>query len=95
MIRVEIIGNRSIQEDLLDLLDKYQAGKYRTIIPEVRGRGSSGPRQGDHIWPEENFIMIIFCELAEAKKIRQVVNELKEYFPDEGIKMFATRVEKV
>ncbi|MBN1799217.1 MAG: hypothetical protein JW822_11620 [Spirochaetales bacterium] len=95
MIRVEIIGNRSIQEDLLDLLDKYQVGKYRTVITEVRGRGSSGPRQGDHIWPEENFIMIIFCELKEAKYIRKAIEELKDYFPDEGIKMFATKVEKV
>ena len=95
MMRVEIIGNRSIQEDLLDFLDKHQAGKYRTIIPEVHGKGSSGPRKGDHIWPEENFIMIIFCELKQAKQIRKAVDELKEYFPDEGIKMFATKVDKV
>jgi len=95
MIRVEIIANRSIQEDLLDFLAKHQVGEFRTIIPEVHGKGSSGPRQGDHIWPEENFIMLIFCELGEAKQIRKAIEELKEYFPDEGIKMFATRVEKV
>jgi hypothetical protein len=94
-IRVEIIGNHSIQEDLVDLLNKHKVGQSRTLIPEVQGRGSSGPRQGDHIWPEENFIMIVFCERSEAKVIRKAVDELKEFFPDEGIKMFATCVEKI
>ncbi|MEJ2662933.1 MAG: hypothetical protein P8107_02645 [Spirochaetia bacterium] len=94
-IRVEIIANYSVQEDLLELLDKHNVGQFRTLIPQVQGKGSSGPRRGDHIWPEENFIMIIFCERSEAKVIRKAVDELKEYFPDEGIKMFATCVEKV
>jgi hypothetical protein len=95
MIRVEIIGNRSVQEDLADFLEKNNVAKDYTLIPEVQGRGSSGPKQGDNIWPEENFVMIIYCEQSEAKKIKRVVQELKEYFPDEGIKIFATKAEKI
>jgi len=91
MIRVEIIGNRSIQEDLEEILKKYKVGGYRTLIPEVHGTGSSGPRRGDHIWPEDNFIMIIYCKKDEAEKIRQAVMELKNFFKQEGIKMFTTK----
>jgi hypothetical protein len=95
MIRVEIIGNRSIQEDLEEFLKKNDLAKDYTLLPEAQGRGNSGPKQGDNIWPEENFIMVVYCEQAEAKKIKRVVQEIKEYFPDEGIKIFAAKAEKI
>jgi hypothetical protein len=43
---------------------------------------------GDHIWPEENFMLIIYCENEEAEGIQQVVANQKEFFKDEGLKIF-------
>jgi hypothetical protein len=88
MIRVEIIANHSVEENILDALRKEGVGKYYTKYPGVFGVGSSGPRMGDAVWPEENFALIIWCEEDEARGIGQAVARVKEQFPDEGIKVF-------
>lgn len=89
--RVEIIGNRSIQEDLEELLAGENAGQYRTVFPEVQGTGFSGPRRGDHVWPEENFVMVVYCGLEEARKLRDIAAVLRERFDTEGISVFITQ----
>jgi nitrogen regulatory protein PII len=95
MKRVEIIANRSILEDLFDYFEKHGLDHHYTILPLVHGRGSSGPKKGDAIWPEENFLMIIYCEDGEVEKIAAAIREMKTYFPDEGAKMFASPAEAV
>jgi len=88
MIRIEIFANHSVEEDILDALAKEQVGKYYTKIPNIYGVGSSGPRKGDAVWPEENFSLIIWCEKEEADIIKQAIDAVKKKFPDEGIKLF-------
>jgi Nitrogen regulatory protein P-II len=88
MKRIEIIANRSIQEDMFDAFKKAEIVKHYTLYPIVLGVGRSGPRMGDHIWPEENFSLIIYCEEQEAEKIREVIADLKAFFTSEGIKLF-------
>jgi len=92
MVRLEIIANRSVEEDLFDLFGKRGIAAHYTKIPEVHGVGDAGPRQGDHIWPEENVLLIIYCQDDEAKQITDAVAELKEFFTDEGIKVFRVPV---
>ena len=88
MKRIEIIANRSIQEDMLDAFKKADIVKHYTLIPNVLGVGNSGPRMGNHIWPEENFSITVYCNDSEAEKIKSVVLELKTFFTSEGIKIF-------
>lgn len=88
MKRIEIIANRSIQEDMLDAFKKAEIVKHYTLIPIVLGVGNSGPRMGDHIWPEENFSIVIYCDNTEAEKIKNVITDLKAFFTSEGIKIF-------
>jgi hypothetical protein len=88
MMRIEIIANHSVEENILDALAAENVGKYYTKIPIAHGVGTSGPRMGDAIWPEENFILVIWCEADEARGIEQAVAKVKERFPDEGIKLF-------
>jgi hypothetical protein len=88
MIRIEIFANHSVEEDILDALAKEQVGKYYTKIPNIYGIGSSGPRMGDAVWPEENFSLVIWCEQDEAEIIKRVIDGVKEKFHDEGIKLF-------
>jgi hypothetical protein len=89
--RVEIVGNRSVQEDLVDLLDGERVGRQRTLFPEAQGVGRAGERRGDHVWPEENFVMVIYCDEAEARTLVRIVSALHGRFPDEGLAIFATR----
>lgn len=93
MKRIEIIGNRSLEEDLLDLFKKSSIAAHYTKVPVVFGEGTSGPRMGDHVWPEENFLLIIYCEEKESEKIIEAVKEVKEMFHDEGIKLFEINVD--
>ena len=88
MIRIEIIANRSVEENILEALSKEGAGKYYTMIPSVLGVGACGPRMGTAVWPEENFALIIWCEEEEAQAIQRAVKTVKEKFPGEGIKLF-------
>jgi hypothetical protein len=88
MIRIEIIANHSVEENILEALAKENAGKYYTKYPSVFGVGSAGPRMGDAIWPEENFALVVWCGEDEARAIGRAVAQVKERFPDEGIKVF-------
>ena len=92
MKRIEIIGNKSIEEDLFDFFKKKDIVKQYTKIPTVHGIGNSGPRQGDIIWPEENFLVIVYCSDEEADKIMETIEEVKTYFKDEGLKLFESEL---
>jgi len=88
MIRVEIIANRSVEENILEALAKEGVAKFYTKIPNVLGVGDCGPRMGDAVWPEENFALIVWCEKDEAAGIERAIKKVKEKFPGEGIKLF-------
>ncbi|MCX7788636.1 MAG: hypothetical protein N2442_13180 [Spirochaetes bacterium] len=94
MKRLEIIGNRSIEEDLFELFKAKGVVKKYTKFPIVHGVGSTNPKQGDPIWPEENFLLIIYCDEEEASAIRDIVKELRGYFPTEGLRMFEMYAEQ-
>ena len=92
MMRIEIVANHSVEENILESLKDKGVGKYYTKYSNIYGVGSSGPRMGDAIWPEENFAMVIWCEEEEARGIEQAVADVKKHFPDEGIKVFGLPV---
>lgn len=92
MIRMEVIGNRSVQEDFFERLRAEEVGSHYTLFPEVHGSGFAGPRRGDHVWPEENFVYVAYTdEPEEARRVRSIVEDLKKIFEDEGIRFFATQ----
>jgi hypothetical protein len=88
MLRIEIVANHSVEENILEAFAQEQVGKYYTKYPNVFGVGSTGPRMGDAIWPEVNFSLVIWCEEDEAHGIERAVAHVKEHFPNEGIKLF-------
>jgi hypothetical protein len=94
MKRIEIIANQSIQEDMFDIFKKNNIVRHYTVIRGVHGVGNSGPRMGDHIWPEENFILVVYCDEAEAAAIKKAIVELKSFFVDEGVKLFEQEAEQ-
>ncbi|MDR3336990.1 MAG: hypothetical protein LBT16_07275 [Treponema sp.] len=88
MIRIEIVANHSVEENILEALKKEGVGEHYTKYPLIHGVGKSGPRMGDAIWPEENFALVIWCEHDEALGIERAVKAVKKGYPDEGIKFF-------
>jgi len=95
MKRIDIIINRAVDEDLLSMLKKYDVGKFFTKFINVNGVGTSGPHMNDETWPEVNIVYVIYCNDEEANKIKTAVHELKEYFKDEGIKLFESIITDV
>jgi hypothetical protein len=88
-MRLEIIANHSVEADLFEALKKHGAGGCYTKMPSLLGVGNSGPRLGDPIWPEENFLLILYCGEEEAFCVARAVAEVKARFEKEGIKLFA------
>jgi hypothetical protein len=89
MKRLELIANRSVRDDLMEIFAKRGIAKRYTEMPNVFGYGTSEPKQGDSIWPELNFLLIIYCDEEEARAVADAVREIKSYFPGEGVKLFS------
>ncbi|MBI9093713.1 MAG: hypothetical protein JEY71_02415 [Sphaerochaeta sp.] len=88
MKRVEIIAAQAIQEDLLDALSHYEVPMNYTIIPTVHGKGSTNPKMGNDVWPEENFILLIYCQENVLDRIEQAIELVKKKYDHEGIGYF-------
>ncbi|PIE04732.1 MAG: hypothetical protein CSA76_02580 [Spirochaetales bacterium] len=88
--RVEIIANHSVEQEITDLLQARELLSHFTKIPSVHGQGNSEPKRGDHIWPEENFILIIYGSEEKAAAVEAAVEEVRSQFPNEGICCFVT-----
>lgn len=93
MTRIEIISNKSVEEDITETLENYVPGILYTTIPLAYGRGKNDRKLGTSTWPEKNFIMISYVEDDQVEKIKLVVEGIKEKFPEEGIKLFCIRSE--
>lgn len=93
MYRIEIVSNKSVEEDITDALVKYVPGILYTKIPLAYGKGKKSCKEGTATWPETNFIMISYIEDSQMDKVREVMAAVKNKFPDEGIKLFAIHSE--
>jgi hypothetical protein len=88
MKRLEIIANKSVQENILQSLETHIEGFSYTLVPVVHGRGKNGDRLGTAIWPEENCMIITYLPDQQADLAASLVEEVKRLFPKEGIKLF-------
>lgn len=88
MKRVEIIAAQAVREDILESLSLLGVPSHHTIIPVVHGRGNTMPKLGDAVWPEENFLMIIYCEDDVVRRIEQAVELVRKKYDHEGIGLF-------
>lgn len=93
MFRAEIISNQSVQEDIIERLEKEIPSIEYTVIPELHGRGIRTKKLGDTIWPEMNFVLFSYIDDENAQKIKEVVADVKKRFPKEGISLFFTKAE--
>jgi hypothetical protein len=90
MNRMELIANHSVKDEIIGSLESKIRDFYYTLIPTVHGRGKSAYRLGTATWPEENFMLISYLDGPDALAAEAAVEEIKELFPGEGIKLFFT-----
>ncbi|AWG42533.1 hypothetical protein CR532_00705 [Candidatus Borreliella tachyglossi] len=93
MYRAEIISNISLELDLHEYMNKIEKDLgepiYYSKIYNVHGKGSKGEKQGNGIWPEENFIIIVYTDkLIIVERLKRAAETLEKEYPTEGIKFF-------
>jgi hypothetical protein len=95
MKRLEIIANRSVQQDIVEGLEAAIDNFFYTLLPTVHGRGRRQRRMGTPIWPEENFLLIGYVDDAAAETAARTMARIKKDFPDDGIKLFVVPAETI
>jgi len=88
MKRIELIANRSVEKEIIEALERNIEDFFYTLIPELHGRGKTKYRLGTATWPEMNFLLISYANDNDAAKAARIIREVKERFPQEGIKLF-------
>mgnify|MGYP001811271304 FL=1 len=88
MYRAEIIANRSVKEEIIEGLESALPGVRYTVIPDIEGRGKRDQKLGTVTWPELNFALFAYVADDAVAVMRKVIADLKERFPNEGIKLF-------
>jgi hypothetical protein len=88
MKRLEIIANKSVQENILQSLETHIEEFSYTLIPVAHGKGKAGSRLGTAIWPEENCMIISYLTDQQAAAAKSLVAAIKANFSREGIVMF-------
>ena len=89
MTRLEIIANNSVEADIREALNRVERDFHFSRLNAVHGRGVSDPKEGNAVWPEENFIYIIYTGDETARRFIDAVRDVKKQFTLEGIKVFA------
>lgn len=92
--RVEIITSQALDEDFTEMFQKYRVGLRFTKINPVMGAGCSNPHLGDSVWPQLNTMYIIYCSPEDSEVIKQIVKDLRQLYPTEGIGCFISSGEE-
>ncbi len=85
MKRLELIANKSVQEEVVRTLEAGVRGLRYTLIPVAHGRGPDDWKLGTTVWPEENFVLFTYQDDKIIEAILELVASLKKQFPREGI----------
>lgn len=88
VIRVEIIGNQSIEEDIIELLEKRVSSIEYTLEENIFGKGKTSRKLGSTIWPEMNFRLTVYTSKECSEEIKLCTDEIKQRFSNEGLSVF-------
>jgi hypothetical protein len=88
MKRLELMANRSVEEEIISGLEAGIKDFYYTLLPVVHGRGKAQYCLGTPTWPETNFLLISYLNDRDTEMVKSVIEEIKNRFPNEGIKLF-------
>ena len=92
MKRLELIANQSCERELIESLENNINDFYYTLLPVVHGKGNTKYKLGTSTWPEQNFMLISYMTDEDASLAVKIINEIKQQFKREGIKVFVIDV---
>ncbi len=95
MYRIEIVANKSVEEDIIEALENYIPDMLYTTFPQVFGRGGDDYKMGNTTWPETNFVMFSYIKDEQLEPVKEIIKSVKAKFVNEGIKLFAIKAEEL
>lgn len=90
-IAVFVIYDRAIDEEVLAALQECGIQSY-TRWHNASGVGSTGPHQGDQVWPALNNVLMAVTGAQDQDRILQRLRALREDFPFTGLRALAVPV---
>lgn len=91
MIRVEIISNQSVEDDIMELIEQEIPDLQYTKLSGIMGSGEHSKKFGNTVWSELNFCLFAYTTEENARKMKAIIHAIKEKFPNEGISIFFTQ----
>ena len=91
MTKIEILANKVLEDDIVDVLEDHGMGENFTYFSPVYGRGRHGRREGSAIWPEENISVIVFVDDGILEPLLEDLKNIKSDFPNEGMQCYVHR----
>ena len=92
MKRMELIGCRSVEKEIICALRDNIQGLYYTLLPQIPGGDEPDYQSETGIWTNLNFLLISFLEEKDAAKAQIIIGDIKHRFPEKGIKLFFMEV---
>ncbi len=90
-----IVYNSAIDEEVMDVINKYNIAGY-TKWDRVYGKGIvGGTHLGTEIWPGENSALFIALQEEDADIVLVEVKKLRSRLSGLGIKAFMWQLEEV
>jgi hypothetical protein len=90
-IAVFVIYDRAIDEEVLAALQECEIRSY-TRWHNASGVGTTGPHQGDNVWPALNNVLLAVTDPERQGRILERLRALREDFPYVGLRAFAVPV---
>jgi len=91
-VAVFVVYDRSIDEEVLGALGECGVASY-TRWHNASGVGSTGPHQGDHVWPALNNVLLAVIDAQEQARVMERLRALREEeFPYVGLRAVALPV---
>jgi hypothetical protein len=89
---VLVIYNSSIEEEVLEALDKAGMHHYTKFV-NIQGVGEcSDPRLNSHVWPGTNSMLLVCLPAGERECLLEAVRALKDNHREEGVTAFVLPV---
>jgi hypothetical protein len=90
-VAVFVIYDRAIDEEVLAALQECGISTY-TRWHNASGVGSTGPHQGDHVWPALNNVLMAVIDSGSQGRVLERLRALREDFPYIGLRALVVPV---
>ena len=90
-IAVFVIYDRAIDEEVLAALQECGIASY-TRWHNATGVGTTGPHQGDQVWPALNNVLMAVTDTQSQARTLEALRVLREDFPYTGLRALVVPV---